>query len=416
MKKLFVTFLNELIEYNGKKILEQPDRFLGTFLDFTQNEYRAEAQVFSQFLASKQAQEIKASDDIDAVFLKAIADRFHQVSLIDKSYCELIVNAYAEVLGLNVRKLEPQSEAVEKPVENAGNTPEAVEIPVEKTANASEVKDFKPLPKKTKSWLVAVIILGIGGISVTAGIGFSQYKDMEWRYTNMERRYTDMEWRLMEMMEAQNQAETVPAPIPDGLEFEIVNGSVTITSYTGYAATVNIPGWIQGLPVTAIGYRAFYDCSSLISVTIPSSVTSIGYGAFLSYNLESITVDSRNSVYTSIDGILFDKPIQTILAYPAGKQARVFDIPTYVTAIGDVAFFSCYNLISVSIPSSITYIGYQAFDYCNSLTSITIPSSVTYIGDHAFVGCRSLTSVTLSRRTQVEEYTFPTSARITYSD
>jgi hypothetical protein len=161
MKKDFITLLNELIEYNGKKILEQSDRFLGTFLDFTQNEYRAEAQVFSQFLASKQAQEIKASDDIDAVFLKAIADRFHQVSLIDTRYCELIVNTYASVLGLNEKKPEPKPEVVET---SAGNT-----------ANASAVKASKPLPKNnTKFWLIAVV--GIIVIAVAIGIGYSRYK------------------------------------------------------------------------------------------------------------------------------------------------------------------------------------------------------------------------------------------------
>jgi hypothetical protein len=50
------------------------------------------------------------------------------------------------------------------------------------------------------------------------------------------------------------------------------------------------------------------------------------------------------------------------------------------------------------------------------LTSVTIPSSVTSIGEFAFRGCDSLTTITLSRRTQVEEDAFPSSARITYRD
>jgi hypothetical protein len=164
MKKDFITLLDELIEYNGKKILEQPDRFLGTFLDFTQNEYRAEAQVFSQFLASKQAKEIKASDDVDVAFLGAIAERFHQASLIDKGYCELIVNAYANVLGLNEKKPKSKSEAVETPTEKAVNTP--------------EVKASKPLLKNTKFRLIAIVGIVVIAAAIGIGIGYSRNKQV----------------------------------------------------------------------------------------------------------------------------------------------------------------------------------------------------------------------------------------------
>ena len=64
-------------------------------------------------------------------------------------------------------------------------------------------------------------------------------------------------------------------------------------------------------------------------------------------------------------------------------------IPSSVTTIEDHAFYGCSSLTSVTIPSSVTKIGYHAFSGCSSLTSITIPSSVTTIGDGAFpYGCR----------------------------
>ena len=233
----------------------------------------------------------------------------------------------------------------------------------------------------------------------------------------------------------------VAQPIPDGLEYEVVNGkSVTIKKYTGNAANLNIPAQIQGLPVTAIGYRAFDGCGSLTSVTIPSSVTSIGDGAFIfcssltsvtipssvtsidgnafsyCHSLTNITVDNRNTSYASIDGVLFDKNIRTIISYPAGKTAKTYTIPSSVTSIGFLAFSVCRSLTSVTIPSSVTSIGGYAFGFCSSLTSITIPSSVTAIGYYAFYECNSLTSVTLSRRTQVGERAFPETARIVYRD
>ena len=70
-------------------------------------------------------------------------------------------------------------------------------------------------------------------------------------------------------------------------------------------------------------------------------------------------------------------------------------IPNSVTSIGYRAFYYCLSLTSITIPDSVTSIGYAAFQECKSLKSITIPNSVTSIGDDAFADCSSLTSVTI---------------------
>ncbi|MGM9599871.1 MAG: S-layer homology domain-containing protein, partial [Faecousia sp.] len=64
-----------------------------------------------------------------------------------------------------------------------------------------------------------------------------------------------------------------------------------------------------------------------------------------------------------------------------------------VTSIGNVVFYDCSGLTSITIPDSVTNIGWSAFVSCSSLTSITIPDSVTNISDYAFSDCSSLTSV-----------------------
>ena len=71
------------------------------------------------------------------------------------------------------------------------------------------------------------------------------------------------------------------------------------------------------------------------------------------------------------------------------------DIPSGVTSIGERAFWLCNSLTSANISSSVTSIGKEAFSNCSSLTSITIPSSVTSISDGTFASCTSLTSVTI---------------------
>ena len=72
-------------------------------------------------------------------------------------------------------------------------------------------------------------------------------------------------------------------------------------------------------------------------------------------------------------------------------------IPNSVTTIGYDAFSGCIGLTSVTIPNSVTTIGGSAFRDCTGLTSVTIPNSVTSIGESAFYGCTALTSVTIPK-------------------
>jgi len=146
--------------------------------------------------------------------------------------------------------------------------------------------------------------------------------------------------------------------------------------------------------VTSIGQYAFCNCTSLTSINIPSSVTSIGPNAFMNcLSLVTINIDAGNSVYSSDNGILYNKEITILIRCPA-KRTGTFSIPDSVTRISDSAFFGCTSLTSITIPGSVTNIEMAAFIVCTSLTSITIPDSVTSIGNQAFDYCTSLTSVT----------------------
>ena len=146
--------------------------------------------------------------------------------------------------------------------------------------------------------------------------------------------------------------------------------------------------------VTSIGRNAFRNCRGLIYIDIPNSITSIGYLAFENCSsLEAINMATDNSVYSSADGVLYNKDQTTLLAYPGGKTD--FSILCSVTHIGNNAFRSCGGLTSVTIGNSVTSIGGSAFYDCINLTSVTIGNSVTCIGSFAFRNCKSLTSVTI---------------------
>ncbi|OWP82571.1 hypothetical protein BWK59_15190, partial [Flavobacterium davisii] len=154
-----------------------------------------------------------------------------------------------------------------------------------------------------------------------------------------------------------------------------------------FKGVANIPSTVtyknQSYEVKSIGNDAFYNCTTLTSIIIPSSVTSIGNSAFL--NCDGLTSVNIPDSVTSI----------SVFVFRGCKKLTSITIPNSVTSIGEGAFYSCEKLTSVNIPSSVTSIGNFAFYNCNAITSITIPNSVTSIGRGAFGVCRNLTSVNI---------------------
>ncbi len=109
------------------------------------------------------------------------------------------------------------------------------------------------------------------------------------------------------------------------------------------------------------------------------------------------TVFQSNVNITSFDELQYFTGLTSIgdLAFWGCSGLTSITIPSSVTSIGDLAFWGCSGLTSITIPSSVTSIEGSAFRDCSGLTSITIPSSVTSIGGWAFYGCSGLTSITI---------------------
>ncbi len=224
------------------------------------------------------------------------------------------------------------------------------------------------------------------------------------------------------------------------LEGDIVNGALS-----GYSKLLSVvlPSGSEGL---IIGQRAFYNCSSLMSITIPANIEGIGTEAFAGctklvevINLSSKTIElgdtsnngavaanalivhSGESLLETIDDFVFitvegvhylvnyvgdDTEIVLPESYNgelystrpstfAGNKTITSVTVRGTTEIAEQLFYDCTSLVTVVIDDCVQSIGMSAFSSCDVLESVTVGNGVSYIGVSAFRDCPYLKTVTL---------------------
>lgn len=209
--------------------------------------------------------------------------------------------------------------------------------------------------------------------------------------------------------------------------------NATITGVSPATGMVSIPEEIDGYCVKSIGDRAFLDCTDLIGVTIPNTVTRVGEDAFLNcMNLTSATLpqclcdptsmEDFDGGYSTIGSFFRECPLKRVViadgATSIGYNALGSDtiesvhIPNTVTNIGGSAFSNSPCLTRIDIPDSVEEIGREAFRYCSALTNIVVGAGLKKVGFRAFETHCEATDIHISDLTAWCEIDFGYSAPI----
>ena len=148
--------------------------------------------------------------------------------------------------------------------------------------------------------------------------------------------------------------------------------------------------------VTKIEIYAFSCAANLSTLTIPDGVVTAGYidrpNGCQGNNLSAFIVGAGNANYAAVDGVLYNKNLTTIFAYPLGKSGSSYVMPNTVTSITGSAlgYSNNHELRTITLSSNLTTIGTYSFESLN-LATLNLPASLTTISNSGLFNVGAIT-------------------------
>lgn len=133
--------------------------------------------------------------------------------------------------------------------------------------------------------------------------------------------------------------------------------------------------------VERVRKNALNDCSGIETLVLSDALKELPF--FSGCDLLTAFSCNNNSVYSTVDGLLYNTEKTELLRCPSCRE-ETFVVPPFVKRIGSNAFHGCNKINHVLLPNSLLSIGESAFWHCSSISEITIPKSVCEIAGNAF--------------------------------
>ena len=148
--------------------------------------------------------------------------------------------------------------------------------------------------------------------------------------------------------------------------------------------------------VLSIASGAFMG-SKLTKIILPASVEDIKLTTTFWFCTELVEfeVDALSAHFKSDAGVLFDKEMAKLVAYPNAKPDEVYELPASVNTIGEHSFAHSLFVKNVKLPDGLTTIDDSAFFLAESLETINLPNSITSLNNSSLASCESLKNITL---------------------
>lgn len=181
-----------------------------------------------------------------------------------------------------------------------------------------------------------------------------------------------------------------------------IPSSVSTIGYSAFNSCKSLRRVMDASRVTEMQGFEYTDCTNLTSVTLSGTLKKIGYRSFAGTALTRLVLPaSMREIGSSafedchqLNSVEFNKGLQTIKDHAFKNSGLVsLELPNDIKEIGEWAFEGCTSLKAVQIPPSVISLGMGAFYYCTALESVVIPTTLTNFNDRTFNGCRNLSAV-----------------------